>query len=135
MKRIFLTILTAGSLIVAGLTACKKEYPSAVTSPGGNIQITKPIVLHLVADDWTNHGNEVYVNTFRGILATANAMPDKVNVYIDSDKQDTAINRTPVSFEGHQLWARVTTTDIIIVYRCEEQPIPFRTLNIRAVVH
>jgi hypothetical protein len=134
MKRIFLTILTAGSLVI-GLTTCKKEYPSPFTSPGGNIQITKPLVLHLVADEWTNYGSEVYVNIFHGILANANAIPDNVSVYLDSDKQDTAINRTPVTFEGHQLWASVTTTDIIIVYRCEEQPIPFRSLNIRAVVY
>jgi len=134
MKRIFLTILSTGSLII-GLTTCKKEYPSAFTSPGGNIQITKPIVLHLVADEWINYGSEVYVSTFHGILANDNAMPDNVNVYLDSDKQDTAINRTPVTFQGHQLWARVTTTDIIIGYRCEGKPIPFRTLNIRAEVY
>jgi hypothetical protein len=133
MKRIFLAILTAGSLIV-GLTTCKKEYPLPVTASGGNTSFSKPLVLHLVADEWINYGSEVYVNTFSGVLLNANTTPDRVSVYLDSDK-DTAINLSPITFEGHRLWARATTSDIIIVYRCEERVMPFGSLNIKAVIN
>ena len=101
----------------------------------GTTTTTTPAVLHLIADQWVNYGDEVYVNVFRNVLT-----PDQVNahrrvsVYLESDDQEIPLGNNPVMFQGHQMWCTIVATDITLSYRCYDEYIPFRSVNIKIVI-
>ena len=142
MKRTFFTKLIASTLIMVGLSACTKDSSSSITqTQTGSPSPVQTTTIELVADQWVNYGDGVYINDFQNILSRLN-MPtgNHLSIYVlDNDvaKYDhsTIINRTPIMFKGHELWAVTTATDIILNYRCADEPIPFRALHIKVVAN
>ena len=141
MKRILFTVLIANALIILSLSSCKKEDPAfgPVTVPNPIVSTTPPImspfIIDLVADNWVNYENEVYVNSFKGVIATANAGGNRtVNVYLAENGGETQINRHPITFMGNQLWATSSQTDVSLIYKSSAQTLPFKSLRIRVVV-
>ena len=128
MKQTFLTMLIAGTLIIVGLSACTKDSVTPVATTVTS-QATRT-TLHLVADQWVNRGSGVYINDFRNILSKGN----RVSVYMEDNDELTMLSMSPIMFKGHELWAETTATDVILNYSCADQPIPFRTMNIKVVV-
>lgn len=133
-------MLIGVTLIIVGLSACTKDNSSIVPTTGNPAPRTTTTV-ELVADQWVNYGDGVYVNDFRNILSTLNLPTgNHLSIYVvDNDLTKngnlTMINRTPITFMGHELWAVTTATDIILNYRCADQPIPFRMLRIKIVAN
>ena len=138
MKRILFTMLIANALIILSLSSCKKENLSPAYQTGGRTTpITGPFTIDLVANDWANYGNEIYVNNFQNIISTANASGNRtVYVYLVENAKETQINlnTSRVTFMGHELWATTTKTDVKINYKSSDPGLPFESLNIKVVV-
>ena len=134
MKRTILTTLIVSTLIIVGLSACKKETSSAVP-PSGYPAVASPYTLNVVADEWATSGDGIYVNDIRGVLSNTSFTGTKnIDVYLEDTDEEMLINHAPVVYYGHELWATTTATDVIVYYRCPAyQPRP--TLHLKILVH
>jgi len=129
MRRILFSVLIANTLIIIALSSCKKEdlVPGPVTVSGsGPVWDTIPVIpsftIDLVADNWVNYENEVYVNTFKGVISNANVSGFRtVNVYLAENGEETQINHYPITFMGNQLWATSSQTDVSLIYKSSAQ--------------
>ncbi len=133
-------MLIANALIMLSLSSCEKEDLSSgpVTVPvagPATTPITPPFIIDLVANNWVNYENEVYVNIFKGVISTANASGNRhVNVYLAENGEETLINYSHVNFMGNELWATSSQTDISIIYKSSAPSLPFKSLKIKVVV-
>ena len=123
-------MLIVSTLIIVGLSACKKE----TLSSGGYPPVPPPYTLNAVANEWVTSGDGIYVSDIRGILSnTGFAGTKNVDVYLEDADQERLINHAPIVYYGHELWATTTATDVIVNYRCPaDQPRP--TLHLKIVV-
>src|SRR4030095_13603797 len=130
MKQLLSMLVIAGSLAFITLSSCKKEAPSSdvihISSSSYPPPASQPTVnLYLVANNWVNYEGQVYSNTFRGILGTANPNGDRiVTVYIVENGKEAQISQRHITYMGHDLWATNSKTDVTIVYRCSTS-LPF----------
>jgi hypothetical protein len=131
MKLIFKLVLLV-NIICLGTTSCTKEQISSpdTSSVGNNTNsYVSPEPLNLVANDWQQDQNGLYVHTFYNILSPATGY--KINVYLLAYGQELSLNRF-ILFMGGQLWATYSTTDIKIFFRISGA-LPFTSLNIKVV--
>jgi len=125
-------MLLAGSIIVIGLGGCAKEkftpFPSTpigLTPPAQHVQV------NLVADNWVNSGNGIYVNTFGGVLSNLPITGgNSLKVYVQDGDEVTVIGRSPAMFKGHEMWITNTRTDLALNYECGDKQLPFGTLHV-----
>ena len=131
-------VVIAGTLTIIALSSCTKEdpvpdsnfvspssYPTPVFNPSTN--------LYLVANNWVRYGDQVYVNTFSGVLAGANVSGHTVRVYVEGNGKEEQISQRHITYMGYELWATTSQTDVSIIYMCNTI-LPFRSLNIRVQV-
>jgi len=128
----------AGAVTIITLTSCKKEQPvsdSNFVSPSSySPPITDAANLYLVANNWVNYGNQVYVNTFKGVLPSTNSTGSRtVMVYAIIEGKEVQISQRHVTYKGNQLWANDSGLDVIINYQCNTA-LPFSLLYIRVQV-
>jgi hypothetical protein len=131
MKRISSLLFLAGLAAMVVLSASKKETMSG--SP-----VTKsrqPLVVDLLADQWTNPGDRVYVDDFKNILVPGCGSENgDVKVFLLENGQQIDID-SPAMIFGHQSWATLTSTDVIIHYNLGSEAVPpSLSLNIRVVI-
>ena len=90
----------------------------------------------LVADNWVNPGGELYTNTFKGLIASANASGNHtVTVFLQENGSQIQISQVqPINYMGHELWAINSQADVSIIYRCNTK-LPFTSLSIRVQVN
>ncbi len=135
MKRILFTVLIANTLIILGLSSCKKDALSPALNDSPGTQSRPPFVINLVADQWVNYGNEIYINNFPGILTMANVTGSpNINVYLKANGKKVQINNAKITFMGNDLWATATQTDIRINYKCSASNLPFTSLSFIVVI-
>jgi len=138
MKQTLSMVVIAGTLTIIALSSCTKEdpvpdsnfvspssYPTPVFNPSTN--------LYLVANNWVRYGDQVYVNTFSGVLAGANVSGHTVRVYVEGNGKEEQISQRHITYMGNELWATSSGTDVIITYRCFTG-MPFSSLTIRVTV-
>jgi hypothetical protein len=138
MKQLLSMVAIAGTLAIITFSSCTKEYPtdSSSISPSGYSPpaTPQPGNFELVADNWVNFGGQVYVNTFKDVIASANASGNHtVTVYLDENGELTQISQRNYTYMGHALWAINSQSDVNIYYRCNTA-LPFQSLNIRVEV-
>ena len=127
-------MLIVSTLIIVGLSACKKETSSAVSSSGTSVP--PPYTLNAIASEWATSGDGIYVSDIRGILSNTSFTGTKnVDVYLEDTEEEMLINHAPFVYYGHELWATTTAPDVILHYRCGYQSLPFQILHIKVVVH
>ena len=99
MKQLLSMVVIAGTLTIITFSSCAKEEPwsaSAYISPSSYSPptIPTPVNIELVADNWVNYGPEIYVNTFKGVIASANASGNRtVTVYLQENGKQTQISQ------------------------------------------
>jgi len=136
MKQLLSVVVIAGTLAIITFTSCTKEEPvSARISPSSYPSTTQtPGNFELVADRWVSYAGQVYINTFYGVLASANASGNHiVTVYLQENGKQTQISQRHITYMGYELWATTSQTDVSIIYMCNTI-LPFRSLNIRVQV-
>src|SRR5215470_419730 len=121
MKQFFSMVVFAGALTIS-LSSCKKEdpvaSPSSFVSPSSySPPASTASNLYLVANDWVNYGNQIYVNTFKGVLPSMSGNRTVV-VYAILEGKEVEISQTHVSYKGNQLWASASGVDVSIFYQC-----------------
>ena len=140
MKQLLSMVVIAGTLTIITFSSCAKEEPwsaSAYISPSSYSPptIPTPVNIELVADNWVNYGPEIYVNTFKGVIASANASGNRtVTVYLQENGKQTQISQSRITYMGNELWATNSQADVSIIYRCSTK-LPFTSLNIRVQVN
>ena len=135
MKQTIFTMLIAGSLIMMGLSACKKEAFSPIPSTPDPRQ-AQQVRLNLVAENWVDVGDGMYRNVFPYILSNLPIVNgSSLKVYVVEDDQTTLINTSPIIFKGHPLWISTTRTDLTLYYQCPHESMPFRMLHIEVAVN
>jgi len=139
MKQLLSMVAIAGTLAIITFSSCTKEdpatapariapsiYPPAPIQPYANFE--------LVANNWVNYGGQIYVNTFKGVIASANASSyHTVTVFLNENGELTQISQRNYSYMGNELWATNSQADVSIFYRCNTA-LPFGSLNIRIEV-
>ena len=139
MKQILSMTVFAGAVIIVTLSSCTKEQPvsdSNFVSPSSYSppDASQTVNLSLVANNWVNYDSQVYINTFKGVLTTANVNGNReVTVYVMDNGKEEQISQRHITYLGNELWATNTGVDVSIVYRCSG-PLPFSFLNIRVQV-
>jgi hypothetical protein len=139
MKQLLSMVVIAGTLTII-FSSCAKEEPwhaSALISQADNPPPTQPSAnFELVANNWVNPGGELYTNTFKGLIASANASGNhKVTVFLQANGSQIQISQVaPVTYMGHELWAINSQADVSIFYRCNAK-LPFTSLSIRVQVN
>jgi hypothetical protein len=138
MKQLLSMVAIAGTLAIITFSSCTKEDPSdsSFISPSSYSPpaAPQPGNFELVADNWVNFGGQVYVNTFKDIIASANASGNHtVTVYLKENGKLTQISQRNYTYMGHELWAINSQGDVNIYYRCNTA-LPFQSLNIRIEV-
>ena len=118
-------------LTIITFSSCKKEdYYEAPASHQQDMDLN----LNLVANFWVNYTHDVYMDTFPGILGTANASGNRiVFVYIEEKGYKVQISERHITYQGNELWATNSATDVSIFYRCKTR-MPFNSINIRVEV-
>ena len=132
-------VVIAGALTIIMFSSCAKEEPwsaSALISQSGYPPPPPPPAnFELVANNWVNYGPEIYVNTFKNVIASANASGNRhVTVYLQENGQQIQISQRHITYMGHELWAISSQADISVMYRCNTK-LPFTSLNIRVQVN
>jgi hypothetical protein len=137
MKQLLSMIVIAGTFTIITFSSCTKEDPA--TAPITS-SIYPPAPVHpyanfdLVANNWVNYGGQIYVNTFKGVIASATASGNRtVTVFLDENGELTQISQRNYSYMGNELWATNSQADVNIYYRCNTA-LPFGSLNIRVEV-
>ena len=139
MKQTLSMMVFAGAVAIITLSSCTKEQPvsdSNFVSPSSYSppDASQTVNLSLVANNWVNYDSQVYINTFKGVLATANVNGNReVTVYVMDNGKEEQISQRHITYLGNELWATNTGVDVSIVYRCSG-PLPFSFLNIRVQV-
>jgi len=131
-------VAIAGTLAIVTFSSCTKEDPSASSfvSPGSYSPPTTPTPANfeLVANNWVNYGGQMYVNTFKDVIASANAIGNRtVTVYLHENGKLTPISQRNYTYMGNELWATNSQADVNLFYRCNTA-LPFRSLNVRVEV-
>jgi len=140
MKQLLSMVAIAGTLAIITFSSCTKEdpatapariapsiYPPAPIQPYANFE--------LVANNWVNYGGQIYVNTFKGVIASANASGNRtVTVYLQENGKQTQISQRRITYMGNDLWATNSQADVSIIYRCSTK-LPFTSLSIRVQVN
>jgi hypothetical protein len=139
MKQRLSMVVIAGTLAIFTFSSCTKEEPSdsSFTSPGSYSPptIPTPVNIELITNNWVNYGPGIYVNTFKNVIASANASGDRtVTVYLQENGKQTQISQTHITYMGNELWATNSQSDVSIIYRCSTG-LPFTSLNIRVQVN
>jgi hypothetical protein len=140
MKQLLSMVVIAGTVAIITFSSCAKEVPwspSALISQAGNpAPANQPSAnFELVANNWVNSGGQLYTNTFKGVIATANASGNHaVTVYLQENGQQTQISQRRITYMGNELWAINSQADVSIIYRCSGK-LPFTSLNIRVQVN
>jgi len=138
MKQFLSMAVIAGTLAIITFSSCKKEDPSdssfispSTYSPPATQQ---PANFELVASNWVNYGGQVYVNTFKDVIASANASGNRtVTVYLHENGKLMQISQRYSTYMGYEIWATNSQADVNIFYRCNTD-LPFRSLNVRVEV-
>jgi hypothetical protein len=138
MKQLLSMLVIAGTLAIITLSSCEKEDPypaSSYVSPSYNSPPTSSTAnFVLVADNWVNYGGQIYVNTFKDLIKSANPSGNRtVIVYLQENGKQIQISQTEITYMGNQLWANNSLSDVSIFYRCNTQ-LPFKSLSIRVEV-
>jgi hypothetical protein len=138
MKQLLSMAVIAGTLAIITFSSCAKEepvssrispssYPPPVIQPAGTFE--------LVADNWVNYAGQVYINTFRGVIAPANSSSNRVvTVYLMENGKQTQISERHITYMGNELWATTSQADLSVIYMCNTV-LPFKSLNIRVQVN
>ena len=129
-------VVFAGALTIITFSSCKKEQPAdPIIAPSyPPADATQPVNLYLVANNWVNYESEIYINTFSGVLASANVNGNRtVTVYVVEDGTETQISQRHITYKGHDLSATSSGVDVSIVYHCSTT-LPFSSMNIRVEV-
>ena len=132
-------MIFAGAVTIITLSSCTKEQPvsdSNFVSPSSYSppDASQTVNLSLVANNWVNYGNQIYVNTFKGVLFSGNASGSRtVVVYAIIEGKEVQISQRHVTYKGNQLWANDSGLDVIINYQCNTT-LPFSLLYIRVQV-
>src|SRR5258705_8782434 len=97
MKQLLSMVVIAGTLAIITFSSCTKEdpatapiapsiYPPAPIQPYANFE--------LVANNWVNYGGQIYVNTFKGVIASANGSGNRtVTVFLNENGELTQISQ------------------------------------------
>ena len=137
MKQLLSMVVIACTLAIITFCSCTKEEPvSARISPSSYPPpVIQPGTFELVADNWVNYAGQVYINTFRGVIPSANASSNRVvTVYLMENGKQTQISERHITYMGNELWATTAQADVSIIYMCNTV-LPFRSLNIRMQVN
>ena len=139
MKQLLSMVVIAGTLATITFSSCTKEDPSDASfiSPVSYSPPTTPVPvnLELVANNWVTFGPGIYVNTFKDVIASANASGNRtVTVYLQDNGKQEQISQRHITYMGNELWATNSQSDVSIIYRCSA-PLPFKSLNIRVQVN
>ena len=121
MKQLLSMVAIAGTLAIITFSSCTKEEPVSARSPSSYPPpaIQPPGTFELVADNWVNYAGQVYINTFKGVIASANASGNRVvTVYLQENGKQTQISQRHITYMGNELWATNTQTDVSIIYMC-----------------
>jgi hypothetical protein len=139
MKQLLSMVVIAGTLTIM-FSSCAKEEPwhasALISQPGDPSPTQTSANFELVANNWVNPGGELYTNTFKGLIASANASGNhKVTVFLQGNGGQIQISQVaPVTYMGHELWAINSQADVSIIYRCNGK-LPFTSLSIRVQVN
>jgi hypothetical protein len=138
MKQLLSMVVIAGTLTIM-FSSCAKEVPwhaSALISQASPAPTQTSANFELVASNWVNPGGELYTNTFKGLIASANSSGNhKVTVFLQVNGSQIQISQVPpVTYMGHELWAINSQADVSIIYRCNDK-LPFTSLSIRVQVN
>ncbi len=138
MKQFLSMVVIAGTLAIITFSSCKKEDPSdsSFISPTSYSPPTAPTPsnFELVANNWVNYGGQMYVNTFKDVIASANISGNRtVTVYLHENGKLTQISQRNYTYMGNELWATTSQADVNIFYRCNTA-LPFGSLNIRVEI-
>ena len=135
MKHILFMIVSVGTLTILSLSSCTKEEPSRFVIASSYPSTPSPANFELVAENWVRYGEQIYVNTFKDVIKSANASGNRtVTVYLQENGKQTQISQRYITYMGNELWATNSQSDVSIVYRCSTQ-LPFKSLNIRVQVN
>jgi hypothetical protein len=140
MKQLLSLVVIAGTVTIITFSSCAKEEPwspSALISQSGYPPpaIQSSANFELVANNWVNSGGQMYINTFKGVIASANASGNRtVTVYLQENGTQTQISQRRITYMGNELWAINSQADVSIIYRCSTK-LPFTSLNIRVQVN
>ena|SRR5690349_3519286 len=131
MKQLFSIIVIAGTLTIIIFNSCNKKdsVPDNIPVPAGSYQ--QSVNLNMVADTWVNSNHEIYTCTFQGVLGTTNASNNRtVMVYIEQGGQEIQISQRHITYQGNEMWATNSATDVTISYRCSSI-MPFHSVSVR----
>ena len=136
MRQTLSMMIFAGAVTIITLSSCTKEQPISDSNYVSPSSYSPPISqagdLYLVANNWVNYGNQIYVNTFKGVLPSGNASRT-VLVYAIIEGKEVQISQTHTTYKGNQLWANDSGVDVMINYQCNTA-LPFSFLDIRVQV-
>ena len=123
MKQLLSMVVIAGTLATITFSSCTKEDPSDASfiSPSSYSPPTTPapVNLELVANNWVTFGPGIYVNTFKDVIASANASGNRtVTVYLQDNGKQEQISQRHITYMGNELWATNSQSDVSIIYRC-----------------
>ena len=130
-------VVIAGTLTIM-FSACAKEEPwhasALISQPGDPSPTQTSANFELVADNWVHYGGQVYINTFKDVIASATASGNHtVTIYLHENGKLTQISQRDYTYMGNRLWATNSQADVSIYYWCNTD-LPFRSLNIRVEV-
>jgi hypothetical protein len=129
MKQLLSMIVIVGTLTIITFSSCKKE--DYYVAPATHQQ---DLNLDLVANSWVNYDHETYMDTFQGILGTANASGNRtVLVYLAGEGYKVQLSQRHITYQGNEMWATNTATDVSIFYHCKTR-MPFNSVNIRVEI-
>ena len=138
MRQTLSMMIFAGAVTIITLSSCTKEQPISDSNYVSPSSYSPPISqagdLYLVANNWVNYGNQIYVNTFKGVLPSGSASGSRtVMVYAIIEGKEVQISQTRITYKGNQLWANDSGVDVMINYQCNTA-LPFSFLDIRVQV-
>jgi hypothetical protein len=138
MKQLLSMVAIAGTLAIITFSSCTKEDPSdsSFISPSSYSPPATPQTgnFELVADNWVHFGGQVYINTFKDVIASANASGNHtVTVYLHENGKLTQISQRDYTYMGNRIWATNNQADVSIYYWCNTD-LPFSSINVRVEV-